>query len=89
MTRQLYEKASLFPNGCFTILGAIEGPYDGHETFTSYGTVLLFAGGVGVTHCVGYVQHLLAQYQAGTSSTQKVLLIWSVSNIEALEWVRI
>lgn len=89
MTRQLYERTSSLPYQRLTIWGAIEGPYGGHETFASYGTVLLFAGGVGITHCVGYVQHLLAQYQAGTSSTQKVLLVWSIPKVETLEWVRI
>lgn len=55
----------------------------------SYGTVVLFAGGVGITHCVGYLHHLILRYQAGTSATQKILLVWSVPNTEALEWVRI
>lgn len=89
MTKKLYEKASAMPNKTFTTWGAIEGPYGGHETFASYGTVILFAGGVGITHCVGYVHHLLTQYAQGTCATQKILLVWSVPNTESLEWVRI
>ena len=50
VTRQLYNMASASPGRRFTICGAIEGPYGGHETFASYGTVLLFAGGVASTH---------------------------------------
>ncbi|KAF2857899.1 putative FRE ferric reductase-like transmembrane component [Piedraia hortae CBS 480.64] len=88
MTRKLYDKASARPNGRLTTWGAIEGPYGGHSPMTSYGTAILFAGGVGITHCMGYVHHLVRQYQLGTSSTQKVLLVWSVPNTEALEWVR-
>lgn len=88
MTRKLYEKAAASPTGVITTLGAVEGPYGGHESFTSYGTVVLFAGGVGITHCVGYVHHLLAQHAAGTTVCRKVLLVWSVPNTEALEWVR-
>ncbi|KAF2480893.1 putative FRE ferric reductase-like transmembrane component [Neohortaea acidophila] len=88
MTRKLYEKAAASPTGIITTWGAIEGPYGGHESFTSYGTVILFAGGVGITHCVGYVHHLLSQYQAGTTVCRKILLVWSVPNTEALEWVR-
>lgn len=88
MTRRLYEKAVAAPSGTITTWGAIEGPYGGHESMASYGTVVLFAGGVGITHCVGYVHHLMLQYQAGTSSTQKILLVWSVPNTEALEWIR-
>lgn len=89
MTRKLYDKASKLPSGTLTTWGAIEGPYGGHETFASYGTVILFAGGVGITHCVGYVHHLLTQYTAGTCATRKILLVWSVPNTECLEWVRI
>jgi predicted ferric reductase len=89
MTRKLYDRAANSPSGIITTWGAIEGPYGGHESMSSYGTVVLFAGGVGITHCVGYVHHLMLQYQAGTSSTQKILLVWSVPNTEALEWVRV
>ncbi len=89
MTRKLYDTAAASPTGTITTWGAIEGPYGGHESMASYGTVLLFAGGVGITHCVGYVHHLLLQCQAGTSSTHKIVLVWSVPNTEALEWVRI
>lgn len=89
LTRKIYDKAANSPSGMITTWGAIEGPYGGHESLASYGTVVLFAGGVGITHQVGYVHHLLLQYQAGTSSTQKILLVWSVPNTEALEWVRV
>jgi predicted ferric reductase len=88
LTRKLYDKASKTPTGTLTTWGAIEGPYGGHDSMASYGTTILFAGGVGITHCVGYLHHLILQYQAGTSSTQKILLVWSIQNTEALEWVR-
>ncbi|GAB7354979.1 hypothetical protein MBLNU459_g5591t2 [Dothideomycetes sp. NU459] len=88
MTRKLYDKACASSTGQVTMWGAIEGPYGGHESLSSYGTVILFAGGVGITHCVGYVQHLLSEYAEGTCSTRKILLVWSVPNTEALEWAR-
>ncbi|KAF1348053.1 ferric reductase like transmembrane component-domain-containing protein [Delphinella strobiligena] len=88
MTRKLFEKASASPTGQITMKGAIEGPYGGHESLSSFGTVVLFAGGVGITHCVGYVYDLLKQYNEGTCSTRKILLVWSVPNTEALEWAR-
>lgn len=88
MTRKLYDKASAAPTSTITTWGAIEGPYGGHDSMTSYGTVLIFGGGVGITHCIGYVYHLMLQHQAGITSTQKILLVWSVPNTEALEWVR-
>lgn len=87
MTRKLYNKAANTPKGYFTTWGGIEGPYGGHEPLKSYGTVVLFAGGVGITHCIGYIQQLLSEYAQGTCSTRKILLVWSVPNTEALEWI--
>ena len=88
MTKHLYQRASLAPNSRLHLRGFLEGPYGGHDALHSYGTVILFAGGVGITHCVGYVRHLVQRYQIGIASTQKVLLVWSVPTTEALEWVR-
>lgn len=88
MTRGLYDQLSKNDKQPITTWGAIEGPYGGHDPMSSYGTVVLFAGGVGITHCIGYIHHLMLQYQAGTCSTRKILLVWSVPNTEALEWVR-
>lgn len=89
MTRKLYEKLLKNDKQPITTWGFIEGPYGGHDSLSSYGTVILFAGGIGITHSVGYIHHLMAQYAAGTCSTRKILLIWSVPNTECLEWVRI
>jgi predicted ferric reductase len=88
MTRSLYERACASSNGVISIPGAMEGPYGGHEKLASYGTAILFAGGVGITHCVGYVHRLLTQYNKGTCSTRRILLVWSVPTTEALEWAR-
>lgn len=88
MTRKLYEKASASPTGIITMKGGIEGPYGGHESMSSYGTVLLFGGGVGVTYCISFLKQLLTEYAEGTCSTRKILFVWSVPNTEALEWVR-
>lgn len=89
MTRSLYDKLVNNDRQPITTWGLIEGPYGGHESLSSYGTVILFAGGIGITHCIGYIHHLMAQYAAGTCSTRKILLVWSVPNTECLEWVRI
>jgi len=87
-TRNLYEKAIAQPNGIYMTRGAVEGPYAGHDSLNSYGTVLLFAGGVGITHQVQYVRDLMIGCHRGTSAAKRVVLVWSVPNTEALEWVR-
>ena len=40
-------------------LDLVKGPNGGHHSFDSFGTVVLVAGGVGMTHCLGYIKHLL------------------------------
>jgi predicted ferric reductase len=88
LTRKLYEKAATNEQHVFTTFGAIEGPYGGHHSLDSYGTVLLFAGGVGITHQVMYLKHLVEGYHSGTTAIQRLLLVWTVPESECLDWVR-
>ena len=88
MTAKLYNKARASPTGIITITGAVEGPYGGLESLHSYGTVILFAGGVGITHQISHVRDLLAKYEEGSVATQKIVLVWSVRTTEQLEWIR-
>ncbi|KAK4695455.1 hypothetical protein P7C71_g2302, partial [Lecanoromycetidae sp. Uapishka_2] len=88
MTAALYNKARNCPNGTMITWGLVEGPYGGLDKLHSYGTVVLFAAGVGITHQIGHVRDLLHGHAAGTVATQKIVLVWSVKNTETLEWVR-
>ncbi len=88
MTARLYDKAKASPTGIITMWGAVEGPYGGHDSLDSYGTVVLFAGGVGITHQLSYVKHLIEGNEAGTVATRKIILVWSVRTTETLEWIR-
>ncbi|OAG44624.1 hypothetical protein AYO21_01114 [Fonsecaea monophora] len=66
----------------------VEGPY-GHETsLASFGTLLLFATGVGITHHMMYIRSLVQGYTDGTVATQHITLVWVVPNCECLDWVR-
>jgi predicted ferric reductase len=88
MTRSLYRKASLQPNSTLTTWGAIEGPYGGLHSLNSYGTVVLFAGGIGITHQLTFVRHLLKGHTAGTGAAMRILLVWSIRSTDMLDWVR-
>ncbi|PYH42917.1 ferric reductase family protein [Aspergillus saccharolyticus JOP 1030-1] len=66
----------------------IEGPYTSHHTLTSYGTILLVAGGVGITHCLPFLPDLLRGYAAGTVAARRITLVWIVQSPEHLEWIR-
>ncbi|EEQ33774.1 hypothetical protein McanMca71_003878 [Microsporum canis] len=89
MTRKLYNAALASPNLTLETTGFIEGPYSSHpSSFGSYGTVVLFSGGAGITHHLMHVRDLLAAADAGTIATRRIYLIWSVRTTEHLAWVR-
>lgn len=86
-TKKLYNKADKSPKGVITTSCLVEGPYGG-ESLTSYGTVMLFAAGVGITHQVPHVRDLVASYANGTAATRRVTLVWIIQSPEHLEWIR-
>ena len=88
MTATLYDRARASPTGVITMSGLVEGPYGGLNSMHSYGTVILFAAGIGITHQLGHVRDLLQRHAAGTVATRRIVLVWSVKNTETLEWVR-
>ncbi len=88
MTAALYARANASPTKSLSMKGFIEGPYGGLESLHSYGTVILFAAGIGITHQVSHARDLLEGHAAGTIAAKKVVLIWSVRNTEHLEWIR-
>ena len=88
MTEQLFNKAKASPSGILNTTGILEGPYGGLESLHSYGTAILFAGGVGITHQLGMVRELLNGYNIRTVATRRVVLVWSVRRQEQLAWVQ-
>lgn len=88
MTLTLYRRAISSPSHTLNLSGYIEGPYAGHDSLASYGTVILFAGGAGITHHLVQIRHLIASASACTVATRKIIIVWSVRNVEMLTWVR-
>lgn len=87
-TNTLYRKAEAASTvGPLQTTAFVEGPY-GNQSFQSYGTVMLFAAGVGITHQVPHVRDLVAAYANGTAATRKVVLVWIIQSPEHLEWIR-
>lgn len=87
MTRTLYNLACSGEGNRRCMWGAVEGPYGGSHSLDSYGVVALFAAGVGITHQLLFVQRLLAGYASKTTAVQKILLVWSVTTMDAYDWV--
>ncbi|KAF2122254.1 ferric reductase [Lophiotrema nucula] len=88
MTRSLYEKAGRSQTSSIQLWGAIEGPYGGYHSLDSYGTVILFAAGVGITHQISFVRHLLSGHNERTAAAQQILLVWSIQSTDMLECVK-
>ena len=86
-TDRMFKKAEQTPGGKFMTTAFVEGPY-GNQSFQSYGTVMLFAAGVGITHQVPHVRDLVAAYANGTCATRKITLVWIIQSPEHLEWIR-
>jgi ferredoxin-NADP reductase len=87
-TRSLFRKAEAAADGKFVTKAFAEGPYGGMHSMHSYGTVMLFAGGVGITHQVPHVRDLVAGFANGTVAARKIVLVWIIQSPEHLEWIR-
>ena len=88
MTAKLYDRAHAGLNHTIYLHGFLEGPYGGLESLHSYGTVVLFAGGAGITNQLLHIRTLLEAYPRNCTANRKILLVWSVRSSEMLEWVR-
>ncbi len=86
-TDRMWSKAERSPQGKLVTTAFVEGPY-GDQSFQSYGTVMLFAAGVGIAHQVPHVRDLVAAYANGMGATRKVTLVWIIQSPEHLEWIR-
>jgi hypothetical protein len=85
-TNHLWTKASK-AGGKLTTRALIEGPYN-MQTLHSYGTVILVAAGIGITHIVPHVQDLVRGHGNGTVAARRIVLIWSVRTLEELDLIK-
>lgn len=91
MTGKLYDRVARADGpdpGKMTFNACIEGPYGGDRSMASYGTVMLFASGVGITHQIPYIKQLLEGYNDGTVAARRITLVWAVTSTDCLEWIR-
>jgi predicted ferric reductase len=91
MTGKLYDRVARSSGadaGKMTFNACIEGPYGGFCSMASYGTVMLFASGVGITHQIPYIKQLLEGYNDGTVAARRITLVWAVTSTDCLEWIR-
>ncbi|WRT67595.1 uncharacterized protein IL334_004567 [Kwoniella shivajii] len=65
----------------------IEGPYGYAHSLDSYSTVLLLAGGTGVTFVSGHFLQILQNVKKGKSAVKKLHLVWHIRHVEDIEWI--
>ena len=78
-TSKIHDKALKYPSMTVRLSALVEGPYAPTQSISSYGTVLLVAGGVGITHILPFVPHLINGFTNGTVACRRLSLVWYVS----------
>jgi len=79
-TTDLHRRAERAVDGKLIVRAFVEGPYGGLHQLQSYGTVMMFAGGVGITHQIPHVRELVAGFSNSTVAARRVVLVWIVQS---------
>ena len=67
----------------------IDGPYGGmRRDLASFDTVVLFAGGSGITAIVSHLLDLIKKMRDCKAVTKQVHVVWALKRPETLEWFR-
>jgi predicted ferric reductase len=79
-TKDLFQHIGNSPGNTFPMRAVIEGPYGKGLNLDSYGTVLLFATGIGIAGQLSYVTQLLEGYCNCEVKTRRIALFWEVES---------
>lgn len=60
----------------------------GLHSLESYGTVVLVAGGIGITHPMSYMQEFVSGFAARSTAVRKVTLVWVVRSLGEYSTIR-
>ncbi|PRT53547.1 Ferric reductase transmembrane component 3 [Wickerhamiella sorbophila] len=71
-TKHIYEYLQTQPEGSTTYKILIEGPYGNYSAISTYDSVLVLAGGIGITAMYSYVRAMAATIKDG----QRIMLMW-------------
>lgn len=66
----------------------VQGPHGPTQSLQKYGSVVLFAAGVGITYQLSFVKQIMEDWAGGEKAIKRVRLIWVVPSIEAVEWIQ-
>ncbi|KKA31201.1 hypothetical protein TD95_000802 [Thielaviopsis punctulata] len=87
-TRRVLESA--VKKGPFhTYRAYLDGPYGGlRRDLSSFETVILIAGGSGITALMSQLLNLIKRMREDKAITRKVVIVWAMKRLEALDWFR-
>lgn len=51
------------------------------HSFDSYGSTVLIAGGIGITHSISYLRELVDGFAKGSVASRRITLLWVVRSI--------
>ncbi|TAQ88126.1 hypothetical protein B7494_g3511 [Chlorociboria aeruginascens] len=87
-TRRVLETA--IDKGPFkTYRAYLDGPYGGMQReLAAFETVVLFAGGSGITAIVSQLLNLIKRMRDGKAVTKKIEVVWALKRLEAMDWFR-
>ncbi|KAG4033581.1 hypothetical protein MFRU_004g00880 [Monilinia fructicola] len=87
-TKKVLETAT--HNGPFkTYRAYLDGPYGGMQReLAAFDTVILFAGGSGITAIVSQLLNLIKRMRDGKAVTQKIEVVWALKRLESMDWFK-
>ncbi|KAI1328147.1 ferric reductase like transmembrane component [Xylariaceae sp. FL0255] len=87
-TRRVLETA--IEKGPFhTYRAYLDGPYGGmRRELAAFDTVILIAGGSGVTALMSQLLNLIKRMRDGKAITKKIIVVWALKRLEAMDWFR-
>ncbi|KAI1382492.1 uncharacterized protein F4822DRAFT_435527 [Hypoxylon trugodes] len=86
-SRRLFSRRGNDVDCASDMMALVEGPYGKELRLDLYGTVLLFATGIGIAGQLPYVEHLLTGYQNCEVKTRRIALFWEVESEIQTAWV--
>jgi len=73
--------------GATQLRAFVEGPYGHGFDLRDFGTVVLFASGIGIVGHLAHIQELVHDYRQSKTKTRDLLLVWQVDNKYQLDLV--
>ncbi|KAL2048945.1 hypothetical protein ABVK25_010798 [Lepraria finkii] len=74
--------------GSFALKAWVDGPYGQIEDIGNYGSVVMFASGIGIAAQVPYIKELLKGFHEYRVRTKSILLVWQLDKESDQEWVQ-